>query len=107
MLFWAGVLQRLLIGNGHPLVPLRGPGLEALDHFKSVAVAGFFGIALVAGMADRCCKADRKGGSDYSGQDAHAQAGGSRPIRLVMILSTIRFGSTAVIRCRSGSGAIW
>jgi hypothetical protein len=32
------------------------------------------------------------------------QAGGNSPKRLAMILSTIRFGSTAVIRCRIGSG---
>src|SRR5438445_13340060 len=36
-----------------------------------------------------------------------AQAGGVSPRRLAMILSTIRFGSTPVIRCRIGSGVIW
>src|SRR6202021_448685 len=32
------------------------------------------------------------------------QAGGINPRRLAMILSTMRFGSTAVIKCRIGSG---
>src|SRR5258707_7048651 len=41
------VLQRLLIGNGHPLVPLRGLGLETLDHLEGIAVAGRFRIALI------------------------------------------------------------
>lgn len=35
------------------------------------------------------------------------QAGGINPRRLAMILSTMRFGSTAVIKCRIGSGVIW
>jgi len=36
-----------------------------------------------------------------------AHAGGIKPRRLAMILSTIRFGSTAIIKCRIGSGVIW
>ena len=35
------------------------------------------------------------------------QAGGFNPRRLAIILSTMRFGSTAVIKCRIGSGVIW
>ena len=36
-----------------------------------------------------------------------AHEGGSNPSRLAMILSVIRFGSTASIRCRIGSGVSW
>jgi hypothetical protein len=36
-----------------------------------------------------------------------AHAGGIKPRRLAMILSTIRFGRKPVIRCRIGSGVIW
>ena len=39
--------------------------------------------------------------------DFPAHAFGINPRRLAMILSTIRFGSSPVIRCRIGSGAIW
>jgi hypothetical protein len=42
-----------------------------------------------------------------TGGDVPAHAGGINPRRLAMILSTIRFGSTAVIKCRIGSGVIW
>ena len=36
-----------------------------------------------------------------------AHAGGIRPSRLAMILSTIRLGRTDVMRYRIGSGVIW
>jgi hypothetical protein len=53
------VLQRLLIGDIHPLVPLCGLGLEAFDHLGSAAVAGLVGIARIAGMGGRRQQADR------------------------------------------------
>ena len=36
-----------------------------------------------------------------------SHARGIKPSRLAMILSTVRFGSSPVIRCRIGSGVIW
>ena len=66
-----GVLEGLLIGNRHPLVPLRGFGVEALDHLIGVAVAGLRGIALIAGMGGRCQKANRSSRDQRSQYLAH------------------------------------
>jgi hypothetical protein len=46
-------------------------------------------------------------GRRFLAHEPAAHAGGIKPRRLAMILSTIRFGSTAVIKCRIGSGVIW
>jgi hypothetical protein len=104
-----GVLEGLLVGNRHPLVPLRGPGLEAFDHLERIAVAGWFGIALVAGNSYRRRQTNRGDRDQHPQHGAHlvAHAGGISPSRLAMILSIIRLGRIAVIRCRIGSGVIW
>ena len=65
------VLQRLLIGNGHPLVPLRGLRLEALDHLERITVAGLGGIALIAGAGKRCRQANQGGRDGRFQHDAH------------------------------------
>jgi hypothetical protein len=68
------------------------------------AVAGLLGIALVAGMGNRCQRKDR-GGSKRHFQH-HAHPCGIRPRRLAMILSNVRLGNTAAITSRIGSGVI-
>ena len=100
----ARILDRLLVGNGHPLVPLRGRGLEALDHLERVAVAGLFGLALIAGMNGR---REHKDGRQADCQSQHhAHPCGINPRRLAMILSRVRLGSTAAIHRCIGSGTI-
>ena len=47
------------------------------------------------------------GNPEMLNSDFRAHALDISPRRLAMILSTIRFGSSPVIRCRIGSGAIW
>src|ERR1700738_1469968 len=66
-----GVLEGLLVGNRHPLVPLLGLGLEALDHLIGVAVAGLGRIAMIAGMGGRCQKANRGSRDQRSQYLAH------------------------------------
>src|ERR1035441_9454289 len=50
-----GVFERLLIGNGHALVPLRRLRLQALHDFVGAAVAMLLGLALLV----RKCKRGR------------------------------------------------
>ena len=60
---------------------------------------------LAARLAAQRLVGDRAVSSDL-GSCGCRHAGGIRPTRLAMILSTMRFGSHCVIRCRIGSGAI-
>ena len=62
VLLRARILQRLLIGDRHPLVPLRGLGLEAIDHLGGVAVAGLVGIALRRRRGRRRCSSSQHRG---------------------------------------------
>jgi hypothetical protein len=49
---------------------------------------------------------DAPAGKASIGRSEAAQPPGNRPSRLAMILSPIRFGSAAMMRCRIGSGVI-
>ena len=48
------ILESLPVGDCHPSVPLRGPGLEAFDHLECIAVAGLGRVVLIAGTRSRC-----------------------------------------------------
>jgi len=83
--------------------------MRAVSHPGSLRNASFascvnsallFPIVVIQAAGQRVSKQPRSMSPTF-------HAGGIRPRRLAMILSTIRFGSTDVIMCRIGSGVIW
>src|SRR6266404_4357567 len=105
--------------NQEPTAPLRfhrngnGPrpnsgSRTVVDHQTGI-VAEMFGESKVAPDVSSGRQARPAVPLDEQVEDrlGPRYAGGINPRRLAMILSSIRLGRIAVIRCRIGSGVIW